>query len=174
MLRWLFPTLLVLLAGCASPARAPLRTVAQVDLNRYMGDWHVIAHIPYLLERGKVATLDRYAPRPDGRMENIFIFRKGSFDAPEQQWRGISWVHDRTTNAEWRVQFIWPFRATYLVIDLDPDYRWAVIGHPSRNYLWVLARARSLPAEVYDGILARAAAQGYDPKRVAKVPQPAE
>lgn len=142
-----------------------------MDLERYLGDWHVIAHIPYFLERGKVATLDRYVARPDGRMDNIYLFRKGSFDAPEQQWRGISWVHDHNTNAEWRVQFIWPFRAIYQVIDLDPDYRWAVVGHPSRNYLWVLARDRSLPAAVYQGILARAADQGYDPSRVALIPQ---
>jgi apolipoprotein D and lipocalin family protein len=163
-----------LLAGCATTARLPLRTVPHVDLNRYMGDWYVIANIPYVLENGKVATLDRYAPRPDGRMDNIFIFRKGSFDAPEQQWHGISWVHNRETNAEWRVQFIWPFRVPYLVIDLDPDYHWAVIGHPSRNYFWILARARSLPDDVYRGILERAAGQGYDTSRIAKVPQPPE
>ncbi len=163
-----------LLTGCATTARPPLKTVARVDLDRYLGDWYVIANIPYLLENGKVATLDRYARRPDGKMDNIFIFRKGSFDAPEQQWRGISWVHNRETNAEWRVQFIWPFRVPYLVIDLDPDYRWAVIGHPSRNYLWVLARGRSLPDDVFAGILGRAADQGYDVSRVAKVPQPRE
>jgi apolipoprotein D and lipocalin family protein len=143
-------------------------------MDRYLGDWYVIANIPYILENGKVATLDRYAKRPDGRMDNIFIFRKGSFDAPEQEWRGVSWVHNRTTNAEWRVQFIWPFRVPYLVIDLDPDYRWAVIGHPSRNYFWILARTRRLPDDVYTGILARAAEQGYDVSRVAKVPQPSE
>lgn len=175
MLRALLLVLAVgLLAGCTTTPRPPLRTVPRVDLERYLGDWYVIANIPYVLENGKVATLDRYAKRPDGRMDNIFIFRKGSFDAPEQQWRGISWVYNHVTNAEWRVQFIWPFRVPYLVIDLDPDYRWAVIGHPSRNYLWVLARGRSLPDDVYAGILTRAAAQGYDPKRVAKVPQPAQ
>jgi apolipoprotein D and lipocalin family protein len=157
--------------GCATATRPPLRTVAHVDLDRYLGDWYVIANIPYFLENGKVATLDRYAKRPDGRMDNIYIFRR-SFDAPEQEWRGISWVHNPETNAEWRVQFIWPFRVPYLVIDLDPDYRWAVIGHPSRNYFWILARERSLPDDIYRGILERAAAQGYDPSRVAKVPQP--
>ncbi|MEN9662458.1 MAG: hypothetical protein RL324_1407 [Verrucomicrobiota bacterium] len=160
------------LAGCSATALPPLRTVAHVDLNRYMGDWYVVANIPYVLENGKVATLDRYAPRADGRMDNIFIFRKGSFDAPEQQWRGVSWVYNHETNAEWRVQFFWPVRLTYLVIDLDSDYRWAVIGHPSRNYIWVLARTRSLPDDVYRGILDRAAAQGYDTSRMAKVPQP--
>lgn len=164
----------LLLVGCASTGgKPPLRTVPRVDLDRYLGRWYVIANIPYILEKGKVASYDTYGIRPDGRLQNDFTFRKGSFDAPEQTWKGVAWVHDSTTNAEWRVQFIWPFRVTYLVIDLDPDYRWAVVGHPSRNYLWVLARERTLPDDVYRGILARAAAQGYDAARITLVPQPA-
>jgi len=107
-------------------------------------------------------------------MDNIFLFRRGSFAAPEESWKGVAWVHNTVTNAEWRVQFVWPVRLTYLVIDLDPDYRWAVVGHPSRNYLWILARGRSLPLDTYAGILRRAAAQGYDPAKIAKVPQPAD
>jgi apolipoprotein D and lipocalin family protein len=163
--------LVLMLSACSSAPTIPV--AERVDLERFMGDWYVIANIPYILENGKVATLDRYAKRPDGRMDNIFLFRKGSFDAPEQEWRGVSWVHNHETNAEWRVQFIWPFRVPYLVIDLDPDYRWAVIGHPSRDYFWILARTRSLPEDVYRGILDRATTQGYDTSRIAKVPQPA-
>lgn len=159
------------LCGCAD-ARPSLKTVPHVDLQRYQGTWYVIANIPYWLEDGKVATADRYALKPDGTMENTYVFRRGSFEAKEEEWSGTAWVHDTTTNAEWRVRFIWPFSATYLVIDLDPEYRWAAVGHPSRDYFWVLARERSLPAGIYDGILARAAAQGYDTSRVAKVPQP--
>jgi len=163
-----------MLTGCASSNLPPLRTVPHVDLGRYLGDWHVIANIPYFLENGKVATLDRYAMRADGRMDNTYLFRRGSFSAPEESWRGVAWVTNPQTNAEWQVQFIWPIRSTYLIIDLDPDYRWAVVGHPGRNLLWVLARERSLPDTVYEGILQRAAAQGYDPARIAKVPQPAQ
>ena len=170
----LFFCALGLLAGCTTMNQLPLRTVPHVDLDRYLGDWYVIANIPYYLEQGKVATLDRYARRPDGRMDNIFLFRRGSFAAPEESWKGVAWVHNTVTNAEWRVQFIWPVRLTYLVIDLDPDYRWAVVGHPSRNYLWILARGRSLPADTYADIVRRAAAQGYDPAKITKVPQPAD
>jgi apolipoprotein D and lipocalin family protein len=179
-MRW-FPFWLVaatLLAGCSSTpmnSPPPLRTVSQVDLPRFMGTWYVIAHIPYSLERGKVATYDRYELRPDGRITTIFGFRRGSFDAPERQWRGVSWVVDTETNAEWRVQFLWPFRLPYLIVDLDEvGYEWSAIAHPSRNYFWVLARERSLPDETYRAILERAAAQGFDKGRVVKVPQPAE
>jgi apolipoprotein D and lipocalin family protein len=160
-------------AGCAD-SRPPLKTVPHVDLQRYTGTWYVIANIPYWLENGKVATADRYAMRPDGTMDNIFVFRREKFDAPEEEWKGTAWVHDTTTNAEWRVRFFWPMSIPYLIIDLDPEYRWAVIGHPSRDYFWILARTRQMDDAIYQGILDRAAIQGYDVSQVAKVPQPLE
>lgn len=167
-------TALLALVGCAADPRPPLKTVASVDLSRIEGTWYVIAHIPYWLEEGKVATADVYRMRPDGRIDTTFVFRRGSFDAPEESWRGISWVHDRTTNAHWKVRFWWPFTIDYLVIDLDPDYRYLVVGHPSRDWFWILARARHLPPADFAAIVARAEAQGYDTARFRFVPQPGE
>ena len=175
--RLLSATLLCLafIPACSSmkkpPALPPLKTVSHVDLPRYMGDWFVYAHIPYALEKGKVGTLDRYALRPDGRIDNIFLFRKGSLQAPLQSWNGVAWVHDKTTNAEWRVQFIWPLRVPYLIIDLDKDYQWSVIGYPNRKLAWVLSRKPALDPETYAGILQRLAAQGYDTSLLKPVPQ---
>jgi apolipoprotein D and lipocalin family protein len=166
---------LLLLPACSSMKTAanlpPLKPVPHVDLPRYMGDWFVFAHIPYALEKGKVGTLDRYALRPDGKIDNIFLFRKGSLDAPLQAWNGVAWVTDKTTNAEWRVQFIWPLRVPYLIIDLDKDYQWSVIGYPNRKLAWVLSREPSLDPDTYTGILKRLAAQGYDTSLLKKVPQ---
>lgn len=161
------------LFGCAD-SRPPLKTVPHVDLQRYLGTWYVIANLPYFLENGKVATADVYTMRDDGTMGNTFVFRRDSLAAPEEQWDGYAWVIDGTGNAEWRVRFWWPLSATYLIIDLDPEYRWAVIGHPSREYFWVLSRTRQMSDEVYDGICARAAAQGYDASKFAKILQPVE
>ncbi len=149
----------------------PLRTVAHVDLPRYMGDWYIIANIPYSLENGKVATKDRYALRPDGKIDNAFVFHRKSFDAPEKQWKALAWVHDTRSNAEWRVQFFWPVRIPYLIIDLDKDYQWSAVGYPSRKLGWVLSRTPTMDEAVYQGILKRMAAQGYDPKQFVKVPQ---
>jgi apolipoprotein D and lipocalin family protein len=168
---WLAALAAVGLAGCATTPPAP-RTVAQVDLSRYLGKWNVIANIPYFLENGKVASYDTYAMRPDGRMDNIFTFRKGSFAAPEQSWHGVAWVVDRKSNAEWHVRFLWPFYATYRILELDPEYRWAVVATPGHNLLWVLARDRQLDADTYADILSRIAGQGYDTNRLYKVPQP--
>ena len=158
------------LCGCAS--RPPLRTVPSVELPRMEGTWYVTHHIPYWLEEGKVATADVYRLRPDGRMDNTYVFRRGSFDAPEERWTGVAWVHDTASNAHWKVRFIWPFSIDYLIIDRDPGYAWVAVGHPSRDYFWILSRTRSLPAETVDGIMARAEGQGYDRSRFAAVPQP--
>jgi apolipoprotein D and lipocalin family protein len=161
------------LAGCSSPTLPPLRTVGHVDMDRYLGRWNVIANIPYSLENGKVATYDTYAKRPDGKLDNIFTFRKGGLDAPEQSWHGTAWVTNTTTNAEWKVRFIWPFTSTYLVLELDPDYRWAVVGTPGRGLLWILARDRQMSAADYEHVLSLIEKQGYDRTKIKPVPQPA-
>jgi len=175
LLRVLAATALFILSGCVSmngaPSR-PLRPVAHVDLQRYMGGWFVIANIPYFAEKDCFDSVEGYALRPDGRIDNKFACREKSFDAPmKPQSKTIAAVYDASTNAEWRVQFLSVLRVKYVIIDLDPDYRWAVIGHPSRRYGWVISRTPSLPDATYTGILDRLRSQGYDPKKFVKVPQ---
>lgn len=159
--------------GCASTSK-PLKTVAHVDLPRFMGDWRVIAIIPYFAEKDCVDSVESYALRKDGRIDNWFTYRKHSFDAPQKKFTALAWVHDKSTNAEWRVRFFGLITADYLVLDLDKDYGWTVIGHPSRNYGWIMARSKSLPDATYRDILKRLEAQGYDPARFVKVPQPSD
>ncbi len=170
---WLL-AVLATLTGCASSGKGsgqPLRTVAHVDLNRYMGDWYVIANIPYFAEKDCVDSIESYALRPDGKIDNWFTYRKGSFDAPQKKFTALATVKNKTTNAEWRVKFFGLVTADYLVLDLDPQYRWTVVGHPSRNYGWIMARSKTLPDGTYNGILQRLKAAGYDPARFVKVPQ---
>lgn len=152
----------------------PPQTVAHVDLNRYMGDWYVIAHIPYSLEKGKVGTLDRYAMRPDGKMDNIFLFRRKTLDAPLEEWKGKAWVHNHETNADWRVQFIWPLRNTYLILDLDKDYQWSVVGLPNRKLAWILSRSPVMDEALYQSLLKKLEDKGYRSEKLVKVPQKAE
>lgn len=159
-------------SACSTAMKQPpLKTVPYVDLPRYMGDWYVIAHMPYSLEKGKVGTLDRYELHPDGKIDNTFLFRRESLDAPLEQWKAKAWVHNKTTNAEWRVQFIWPLRTPYLVIDLDTDYQWSAVGHPKRKLGWVLSKSPTLDEETYRGIVERMGNQGYDTSKLEKVPQ---
>lgn len=168
----------VMVSACASTKTpsmktpsTPLRTVPRVDLPRFMGDWRVIANIPYFAEKGCVDSIESYALRPDGKIENWFTYRKKSLDAPQKTIRAQATVVNTQTNAVWKVKFFGLISADYLVTDLDPNYQWTVIGHPSRNYGWIMAREKTLPAATYEALLDRLAAQGYDPGRFEKVPQ---
>jgi apolipoprotein D and lipocalin family protein len=165
--------LLLTVASCVSMGHSrPLKPVPYVDLPRYMGGWFVVANIPYYAEKDCVDSIEGYAMRPDGRIANKFACREKSFNAPmKRKLNTIATVYDTQSNAEWRVPFYRVINAKYFVIDLDPNYRWAVVGHPSRRYGWILSRSRVLPEDTYRGIMQRLAEQGYDTRKFAKVPQ---
>ena len=163
------------LAGCTTmTSTRTLTTVPHVDLDRYMGRWEVIAFVPNFLENGKVATADSYAPRPDGKLDNIYSFRKGSFAAPEESWHAVAWITNPVTNAEWKVRLFWPFVSEYKILELAPDYSWSVVASNGGKLLWILARQRTLPDDVYRDLLARLARRGLDADSLVKVPQPAD
>jgi len=163
---------LLALSGCAMMrGGAPLETVDRVDLERYMGQWYVIANIPYFGERGNVAGRAIYRMRDDGRMDDIYLYRDGSFDAPEERMSGVAWVVDEASNAQWKVQFYWPIRFGYYIIGLDEDYRWTVVGHPSREYAWIMAREPELEQTRYQALLELLNERGFDSSQLRKVPQ---
>src|SRR4051812_31700828 len=117
--------------GCSS-MKPELRTVPHVDLPRYMGDWYVIANIPYFAEKNCYDSIESYALRADGDIDNWFSCRKGSFTAPmKRKVDALAQVADKTSNARWRVKFFKIISVEYLVLDLDPQYQWVVVGHPS-------------------------------------------
>jgi apolipoprotein D and lipocalin family protein len=163
---------LMLLCGCMTTSKpAPLRTVNHVDLPRFMGDWYVIGTIPWMVEKNNVGTMDIYKMRPDGRIGITYAFHKKDLSAKRQEMHAIGTVLDKQTNARWGVQFFWPFKAPYLVIDLAPDYSTTTIGYPSRDLIWIMARTPTLPESTYQSLLQNASSQGYDINRIVKVPQ---
>jgi apolipoprotein D and lipocalin family protein len=165
-------TLLAL--GCVSvvPGTAELRTVRSVDLARYTGKWYEIATIPSWFQKDCVGVTAAYSLRADGdiRVENAC--RDKVLAGPERSVVGRAWVTDPTTNAKLEVSFFWPFSGAYWIIELDPDYRYAVVGHPSRDYLWVLSRTPHMSDALYSELLENARQQGYDVTRVRRTPQP--
>ena len=169
---WVVLAILFCLSTGCSSVKDPLRTVSHVDLPRYMGDWYVIANIPYFAEKNCYDSIESYALRPDGAIDNWFTCRKGSYDAPMKRLaNALATVKDRSTNAEWRVRFFKVISVKYLILDLDPDYQWVVVGHPSRKYGWIMARSKVLVDPVYSAILQRLGEQGYDTSKFQKVPQ---
>jgi apolipoprotein D and lipocalin family protein len=149
----------------------PLETVPHVDLQRYLGTWYEIASFPQRFQRGCTATTATYTLRDDGDVEVVNRCRKGSPDGREDVARGRARVVDRTTNAKLEVSFFRPFWGDYWIVDLGEDYGYAVVGHPSRDYLWILAREPSMSAERYDAIVRKLAAQGYETGRLVRTVQ---
>jgi len=163
--------LAVVLTGCAmTPTLPPLRSEAQIDLPRFMGAWHVIANIPYWPERGKVATRDEYTLLSDGRVENTYVFRK-DFDGEEKRWQGTSRIVDGTGNAHWKVRFIWPFTADSIILEVDPEYRWALLGDPKRTHAWIFSRDAAMDAALYADLRERFRRYGYDPADLLRIAQ---
>ena len=76
----------------------------------------------------------------------------------------------RGPNTKLRVTFFWPFSGNYWIIDLDPEYRWAVVGEPGRDYLWVLSREPQLDAALYQQIVERVKQQGFDTGKLLNTP----
>lgn len=165
---------LLIVAGCAprGPALPPLETVAHVDLQRYAGTWYEIASYPNRFQKGCVATRADYRLLDDGRIEVLNQCRQETLDGPQRQARGIARVADPAGSARLEVSFFRPFWGDYWVIGLDPDYRWAVIGHPERKYLWILSRTPTLDEALYQRLLEELPAKGYDPQRLRRTLQP--
>ena len=151
---------------------APLVTVSHVDLSRYLGKWYEIARYPAWFQKGCTGSTAHYSTLPDGRIGIVNHCFKNSLDGPLKESSGKAEVVDPSTNARLKVCFFWPFKGDYWIIDLDPDYQWAVVGVPSRKYLWILSRTPLLDDAVYQGIIKRLIKQGYDPQRLTRTPQP--
>ncbi len=161
-------TLLLFSFGCQT--LPPIETVDHVDLNRFMGDWYVIAVIPTVFEKEVYNGIESYRLAEDGTVETTFTFNKGGFDGPVKVYRPRGFVRDPDSNAVWGMQFVWPFKAEYRIVYLDDDYATTVIGRTKRDYVWIMARAPEIPQADYERILSFIGEQGYDLSKVQKIP----
>jgi len=160
----------LLLAGCAAD-RPPIHTVDRVDLDRFMGDWYVIAHIPTFIEDEAYNAVESYRLTEEGRVATTFTFREGGFDGERKTYTPTGFIRDRDSNAVWGMQFLWPFKAEYRVIYLNGDYTRTIIGRTARDYAWIMAREPRIPEPAYRRLVDFLAEQGYDPSEIRKVPQ---
>ena len=159
--------LLTFTLGCQT--MKPIETVDYVDLNRFMGDWYVIANIPTFIETDAYNAVESYRLDKDGTVATTFRFNKGSLDGPVKEYYPRGFIRDTQSNAVWGMQFIWPFKAEYRIIYLNDDYSMTVIGRTKRDYVWIMARSPATPAEEYTRIINFLKAQGYDIEKLQKV-----
>lgn len=139
-----------------------LQTVPYVDLNKYAGKWYEIASFPQSFQKGCKCTTAEYTLTDKGFVivENRCF--KNSIDGKETYIKGKAFVVENSGNAKLKVQFFWPFRGKYWIIDLADDYSYAVVGHPNRKYLWILSRTPFMNDAVYQQTIAKIKEKGFD------------
>jgi apolipoprotein D and lipocalin family protein len=168
----------LVLASCGGPTTTErlglpaLQTVERVEVDRYLGDWFEVASFPQDVQAGCSGTNTNYALRDDGEID---ITNRCIKDGEEDVATGIARIVDTDTNAKLEISFFRPFYGDYWVIELGdelPDeYSYAVVGHPSRDYLWILSRTPTLDNALYDNVVSRLQTVGYEIDRLAKTPQ---
>jgi apolipoprotein D and lipocalin family protein len=163
-------TAMVFLGGCASKG-PEMKTVNYVDLERFMGDWYVIANIPTFLEKGAHNAVETYELNDDGTIATTFVFREDSFDGEEKRYTPKGFVKDTESNALWGMRFIWPIKADYRIVYLDDDYTQTIIGRQKRDFIWIMARTPTIPEADYERLIEYAASIGYDTGKIERVPQ---
>ena len=149
----------------------PIQTAENVELERFMGDWYVIANIPTFIEKKAYNATESYALDEDGRVQTTFSFNKGGFDGPRKTYTPVGFVRDDPSNAVWGMQFLWPIKAEYRIVYVSEDYSETIIGRTKRDFVWIMARAPEMDAQKYDELVALLAREGYDTSKIRKVPQ---
>ncbi|WP_078119805.1 lipocalin family protein [Thiosocius teredinicola] len=157
-----------LLSGCST--NRPMPTVSSVDIDRFMGDWYVIASIPTPFEKDIYNAVENYERVGPRRVQTTFTFRKGGFDGPLKEMQPVGFI-DEHNAALWGMQFIWPIKADYRIVYLDTDYHATIIGREKRDYVWIMAREPHLDEATYAKLIDTVRSLGYDVSKINKVPQ---
>ncbi len=160
----------LLLVACATSVSTPPTAAEPIDLARFMGRWHVIAHVPYFAERGHVQSSDTYTLRPDGRIAVHYAYRAG-FAQPAKSLDSVATVNPGSGERDWTTWFFRVIPTRYRVLEVAPDYSWALIGYPGRQLAWVFAREPRMGEVLYADLRGRLARHGVDPAALRRIPQ---
>jgi len=167
----------VVVVAVAGGRKSELEVVGPVDLSRYVGRWYEIARLPNRFEKKCADSITaNYALLPDGKIEVVNRCRKANGEYATT--KGKAKIVDKITNAKLKVTFFWPFYGDYWILDLGSNYEYAVVGDPSRDYLWILSRTPKIDEALYQQLLAKMATRGFQTERmirtlqVSSAPQP--
>jgi apolipoprotein D and lipocalin family protein len=156
--------------SCLSCSSQPLETVKSVDLNKYMGRWYEIALFPQRFEKGCNCTTAEYTIEK-GLVKVENSCRRNSAYGKLTKAIGKAFVVKGSNNAKLKVQFFWPFRGKYWIIELAEDYSYAVVGAPNRKYLWILSRTPIMNDVLYENLLKKIEKKGFDVNKLVKTNQ---
>lgn len=157
---------LLTLVGCGS-VDTDLQTVARVDAQRYMGKWYDVASFPQRFQKNCKCTSAEYTLVDD---ETVEVFNRciDSETGEVKDIKGKAFIADKTTNAKLKVQFFWPFKGDYWIIELAEDYSYAVVSEPGKNYLWILSRTPKMDEQLLDDIIEHLKQKGFDTGKIVR------
>ena len=136
-----------------------LEVVPNVELEKYLGKWYEIAHLPARFQKGCTDTTATYTLSEDG---NISVLNECIKNGKVKQAKGKAKVVDKNSGAKLKVTFFWPFYGDYWIIDLGKDYDYAVVGTPNRKYLWILNRTPKMDNKLFSQLLESVKSKGFD------------
>lgn len=168
---FLFFVLLALPIAAFDRNGPPPAVVPSVDLNRYAGKWYELARYPNRFEKACARNVTaQYALRPDGKISVVNTCTKANGDTKVARGTAKRASKDGPAS-KLKVTFFWPFSGDYWVLALEPDYRWALVGSPDRDYLWILSRTPTLEASTFQEVVSKAESLGFDESRLVRTPQ---
>ena len=147
-----------------------LEVVPHVELDKYLGKWYEIAHLPAKFQEGCNETTATYTLSKDG---SISVLNQSIKNGKMKQAKGKAKVVDKNSNAKLKVTFFWPFRGDYWIIKLGSNYDYAVVGTPNRKYLWILNRTPQMDDKLYSQLIEYAKSKGFDVNKLIKTLQKA-
>jgi apolipoprotein D and lipocalin family protein len=147
-----------------------LEVVSHVELEKYLGKWYEIAHLPAKFQEGCDETTATYTLLKDG---SISVLNQSTKNGKMKQAKGKAKVVDKNSNAKLKVTFFWPFYGDYWIIKLGNNYDYAVVGTPNRKYLWILSRTSQMDEKLYSQLIEYAKSKGFDVNKLIKTLQKA-
>jgi apolipoprotein D and lipocalin family protein len=154
--------------GCsACETKTALTTVQSVDLKRYAGTWYEMASYPQFFEKGCSNVKATYTSK-GGYIE---VFNQSIKKGKQNDIKGKAFVVANSGNAKLKVQFFWPFKGNYWIIDLAEDYSWALVSDPNRKTLWILSRTAKMDNSLYNSLLDKLVKRGFDKSKIVKMVQ---
>ncbi|MFA6334466.1 MAG: lipocalin family protein [Bacteroidales bacterium] len=166
MIKYLASLFSLLTLTSCSTSYIALDTAEEFDISKYMGKWYEIERLPNSFEEGLEENRATYSIGEDG---NVIVINEGTVIADKskiKQVKGKAWVPDPKQPGKLKVSFFWPFSGDYWVLKVDKDYTYALVGVPSGEYLWILARERNIDPEIVKGLKDYAGKLGFPVKKM--------
>lgn len=168
-------SMMFFIIACNGPSKMIDKTVVkELDLQRYLGNWYEIARYDNSFESGLVGVTASYSLRDDGMIKVVNSGYKKSLDGPKSEVVGKAKIPNLSEPSKLKVSFFWIFYSDYFVLELDKDYKWAIVGSSSDDYLWILSRTPQIDKTLHNELISKISNRGYDISKLINVEQKVE